>query len=151
MAISPINNTNPVNDVWLINRNGQPPAAAQTAVAPTAPDSAAKNGAASNNASADKDKGGSALADAEKETGAMVMQEEQIREVLDSINHAFAMMSISVQFTFDPEDTKALKTVIIKVIDRETGKVIREIPPETMSKVVRDMKKLSGLLVQETA
>jgi flagellar protein FlaG len=40
-------------------------------------------------------------------------------------------------------------TVIVKVIDKQTDKVIKEIPPEAMQKLHQSMKEALGLLIDE--
>lgn len=42
-----------------------------------------------------------------------------------------------------------LGTVIVKVIDKQTDKVIKEIPPEAMQKLHQSMKEALGLLINE--
>jgi flagellar protein FlaG len=42
-----------------------------------------------------------------------------------------------------------LGTVVVKVVDRETDKVIKEIPPEALQRLHRRMKEAIGLLIDE--
>jgi len=36
---------------------------------------------------------------------------------------------------------------VVKVINKETGKVIRQIPPEEMLKIAKRMEEMSGILL----
>ena len=45
---------------------------------------------------------------------------------------------------------REINRVVVKVIDAETDKVIKEIPPEEIQKLVARIRKAIGLLVDET-
>lgn len=59
------------------------------------------------------------------------------------INKALKMAAIGVQFEFD----KDANIMIAKVVDNETGEVIRQMPSEEMVRVSRALGELQGLLV----
>jgi flagellar protein FlaG len=69
----------------------------------------------------------------------------QASAALDEINQALKMASIGVQFEFDKE----ANTMIAKVVDVETGQVIRQMPSEEMVQVSKVLGKLQGLLVSQ--
>jgi flagellar protein FlaG len=71
---------------------------------------------------------------------------EQTRQSLQDINKALHTLSISVQFQIDP----AYKDVIIKVVDQENGKVIRQIPTEDVVRIAKAMDNLTGLLFAQS-
>jgi len=50
-----------------------------------------------------------------------------------------------LQFVVDHRSNE----VIVKVIDKETDKVIREIPPEELQRLYRNLKEAIGLLFDE--
>jgi len=52
-----------------------------------------------------------------------------------------------LQFEIDDVTHK----VITKVVDRETGEVIRQLPSEEMVRIAHAMNKLQGLLVRQSA
>jgi len=63
-------------------------------------------------------------------------------EDLQRISHAF---NRKLQFTVDQHSNQ----VIVKVIDKETDKVIRELPPEELQRLHRYLKEAVGLLFNE--
>lgn len=72
---------------------------------------------------------------------------KQVQQSLDDINKVMAGLSISVQFKIDPD----LKELIVKVIDQDTGKLIRQIPTEEVVKMSKAMDNLKGLLFAQSA
>jgi flagellar protein FlaG len=72
---------------------------------------------------------------------------EQTRQSLQEINKTLHTLSISVQFQIDPDYNE----VIIKVVDQENGKVIRQIPSEDVVRIAKAMDNLKGLLFAHSA
>lgn len=87
-----------------------------------------------------------AVADA-REGETAKLSTEQARKSLDEINKVLAGMSISVQFQIDPN----YKDVIVKVVDQESGKVVRQIPTVEVVRIAKAMDNLKGLLFAQTA
>jgi flagellar protein FlaG len=71
---------------------------------------------------------------------------EQVLQSLDDINKVMAGFSISVQFQIDPD----YKELIVKVVDQDTGKLIRQIPTEEVVKMSKAMDSLKGLLFAQS-
>jgi flagellar protein FlaG len=71
---------------------------------------------------------------------------KQVQQSLDDINKVMASFSISVQFKIDPE----YKELIVKVVDQDTGKLIRQIPTEDVVKMSKAMDNLKGLLFAQS-
>jgi flagellar protein FlaG len=71
---------------------------------------------------------------------------KQVQQSLDDINKVLAGFSISVQFKVDPD----YKELIVKVVDQETGKLIRQIPTEDVVKMSKAMDSLKGLLFAQS-
>ena len=69
----------------------------------------------------------------------------QASVALAEINQSLKMASIGVRFEFDKE----AHTMIAKVVDVETGIVIRQMPSEEMVRISKAMDKLQGLLVRQ--
>lgn len=65
---------------------------------------------------------------------------------LAEINESLRMSSIGVQFEFD----KVADTMIVKVVDVESGELIRQMPSEEVVRISRALGKLQGLLVHQT-
>ncbi|MFJ4290680.1 flagellar protein FlaG [Cupriavidus sp. NPDC089707] len=66
---------------------------------------------------------------------------------LGELADALKTTSIGLRFEID-EDTNR---IITKVIDKETGDLIRQMPTEEVLRIARAMDKLQGLLVSQTA
>lgn len=71
---------------------------------------------------------------------------EQTRQSLQDINKVLAGLSISVQFQIDPN----YKDVIVKVVDQDSGKLIRQIPTEDVVRISKAMDNLKGLLFAQS-
>ena len=71
---------------------------------------------------------------------------KQVQQSLDDINKVMASFSISVQFKIDPD----YKELIVKVVDQDTGKLIRQIPTEEVVKMSKAMDNLKGLLFAQS-
>ncbi len=63
-------------------------------------------------------------------------------DALDEINHSLKMASIGVRFEFDKE----ANTMITKVVDVESGEMIRQMPSEEVVRIAKAMNNLKGLL-----
>ena len=50
--------------------------------------------------------------------------------------------NFKLNFSIDKET----QTIVVSVIDKETGEVIREIPPSELLAIAREMEKLKGIL-----
>ncbi|MEW6248554.1 MAG: flagellar protein FlaG [Nitrospirota bacterium] len=61
----------------------------------------------------------------------------RVREVLQNVGH----LNIEVD--------QDLKRVIMKVVNSQTGEVIRQIPPEEVLNLARNLNGVKGLLVKE--
>ena len=71
---------------------------------------------------------------------------KQVQQSLDDINKVMAGFSISVQFQVDPD----YKELIVKVVDQDTGKLIRQIPTEDVVRMSKAMDNLKGLLFAQS-
>jgi len=60
----------------------------------------------------------------------------KMQELLSDMGYDAKMTRL--EFETDPD----LRRVVVRVIDRESGEVVREIPPEEMLQVARIMRKL---------
>ncbi len=72
---------------------------------------------------------------------------KRVQESIADINKVMAGFSISVQFKIDPD----YKELIVKVVDQETGQLIRQIPTEEVVKMSKAMDNLKGLLFAQSA
>ncbi len=80
----------------------------------------------------------------DKKTG-LDISNEKLKKIKDATNKVLAQLNIQLDFTFD----KQLKKIIVKVINKETGEVIRQIPPEEMLKIAKRMEEMVGVLLDK--
>jgi flagellar protein FlaG len=82
---------------------------------------------------------------AEKQGKPVSMSEEQwiraVEKALKLVQGPITYLDFSVH--------KSTKEVMVKVMNRETGEVIREIPPEKHLDLVADLMKMAGILVDK--
>jgi len=70
---------------------------------------------------------------------------DELEKIKEATNEVLAQLNIQLDFEID----KTLGKIIVKVINRETGKVIRQIPPEEMLKIAKRMEEMSGILIDK--
>jgi flagellar protein FlaG len=94
--------------------------------------------------------GTSATAGVDAASGAVEAEEstpEQIETAVHQVNTSLESRSIGLQFEIDKDTDK----VIVKVVDRTNGVVIRQIPTEEVVRIAKVMGKAPGLLVSQQA
>lgn len=72
---------------------------------------------------------------------------QELEQAVKRANELIKVNSADLEFQMDPD----LKRPIVKVIDRETQTVLRQIPSVEMLEVARAMEKMQGVLVSEKA
>ena len=87
-----------------------------------------------------------AQAAADAKDGEVKLSVKQVQQSLEEINKVMAGLSISVQFKIDPD----YKELIVKVVDQDNGKLIRQIPTEEVVKMSKAMDNLKGLLFAQS-
>lgn len=75
----------------------------------------------------------------------MSVSGESAQKIVREMNSAFAVLNTRISFGVIEE----LDKVVIRVIDNETNKVLRQIPPEELVQVMVRMRELVGLLIDE--
>ena len=70
---------------------------------------------------------------------------EEISKELDTINEKLNMANSSLQFSVDSTSQE----LVVKVVDRDSGEVIRQIPPESIVRLRASLKEMSGLLIEK--
>jgi flagellar protein FlaG len=81
----------------------------------------------------------------EREKQVAKVSSTQVSDAVEEINKSLQLASIGVQFEFDKE----AHTMITKVVDVESGDVIRQMPSEEVVHVSKALGKLQGLLVSQ--
>ncbi|HEU4685403.1 MAG TPA: flagellar protein FlaG [Nitrospira sp.] len=73
--------------------------------------------------------------------------QKDISEVIKRVSEALQQAGPQLQMEVDSD----LGRVIVKVIDRESGKLIRQIPEQELVNLAKQLKSLNGLLVKKHA
>jgi len=72
----------------------------------------------------------------------------QLKDALDSINKSLKQSSINLQFNVDAESKRS----IVKLVDGETGDVIRQYPTEDALAISRSIDRIQqGMLLKQKA
>lgn len=72
-------------------------------------------------------------------------QNEKIRKSVEQLNKQIGHQHVEAQFGFH----EATNRVTIKIVDKDTKEVIREVPPEKTLDMIAKAWELAGLLVDE--
>jgi len=69
----------------------------------------------------------------------------QLEEVVKELKEKLKLLNTQLQIEVDRETN----TIVVKVIDKETNEVIRQIPPEYVLKIAKYLDEIAGLLFSE--
>lgn len=72
---------------------------------------------------------------------------QKLQESVDELNDFIQPHNTSLRFSIDDESG----TVVVKVTDKETQEVIKQIPSEEALELAKALDKLKGLLIQQQA
>ena len=70
---------------------------------------------------------------------------EEIHKDIDAINVQLNNMNRSIRFSIDDKT----HDIVVSVVDKETGKVIKQLPPESILRLREYMSEIPGLIVEE--
>ena len=97
-----------------------------------------------------KPRGGASALDASRsapQPSTSVPDEQSVREAVAAINQAAKALNNSVQLSLDSGSGRA----VVRVIDSETGQLIRQIPSEEALELRQALDRIAGLLIRRTA
>ena len=66
----------------------------------------------------------------------------ELKHVIKKINENVSILNKDVKFVYDD----AIKSLVVKVIDAKTGKVIREIPPKEVINLQKKLSEVVGII-----
>ena len=72
---------------------------------------------------------------------------EVIEKVVEELKKKLSMLNTQLQIRID----KDTNITVVKVIDKQTHKVIRQIPPEYVLKIAKYLDEIAGILLNEKA
>jgi flagellar protein FlaG len=72
---------------------------------------------------------------------------ESLQQALGSINEVLKDRAPGLEFTFDKDDAQ----LVVKVVDKDTNEVIRQMPSREALEIAKALDKLQSLLARQTA
>lgn len=72
---------------------------------------------------------------------------DKVKQATELINKTIQSMSRSLEFTVD----EGSKEIVVKVVDKDTGDVIRQIPSEETLQIAKALDHLQGLIIKQKA
>lgn len=72
---------------------------------------------------------------------------EQLQAAMQEIQKAVASRNSNLQFSFDDETNKT----VVRVIDSESGELIRQIPSEEVMAIAKSIGQMQGMLLKQKA
>ncbi len=70
-----------------------------------------------------------------------------IEQIVEELKNKLSMLNTQLEIKIDKET----QMTVVKVVDRTTNKVIRQIPPEYILKIAKYLDEIAGLLLEEKA
>lgn len=70
---------------------------------------------------------------------------KQVQQGVEEMNTQLSLANHSIRFSIDNKS----QDLVVKVVDTETDKIIRQIPAEEILRLREHMKDLSGMIVEE--
>jgi flagellar protein FlaG len=80
--------------------------------------------------------------------GGTSVNQEELKQIVEQMQSQLDSMNISLHYTLYGEH---LSKVAVKVVDKATGDVIREIPPKEMQALQAKMSELVGMIFNRKA
>jgi len=81
----------------------------------------------------------------EQKAAEKVISEKDLIKSIEKANNALNLRYTSLEFSIHEKT----KEIMVKVIDRDSGELIREIPPEKVLDAVAHMWEIAGIIVDE--
>jgi len=72
---------------------------------------------------------------------------EELQKLMEEVKRKFDMLSKYLKIDIDQE----LEMPVVKIMERDTNKVIRQIPPDYLLELMKRIDQLLGLLVEKEA
>ena len=73
---------------------------------------------------------------------------QQLQKALEELNKTAGLINAGLQFTWSKSDDKV---IVVRIINKDTKEVIRQIPSEEAIRVSRAIEDFRGLLVKDKA
>jgi len=80
-----------------------------------------------------------------KEQQGLGLDKEEMSELKEKINETLEPINIALDFEIEDE----IEETVVKVKNRDTEEIIRQIPPQALLHMAKRMEEMSGLLIEE--
>ncbi len=70
---------------------------------------------------------------------------DDLKQALSEVQSAISLVTNDLQFSLDEDTGKT----IVKIVDRETDEVIKQIPSEEILRIAKALDKFQGLLIRQ--
>jgi len=87
------------------------------------------------------------IAQKETSSSASEITKENAKEIVDALSELSETLQTKLNFSVHEQTND----IVVKVIEKDTDRVIRQIPPEEMIELHEKMKDLSGFLLNSNA
>ena len=77
------------------------------------------------------------------ESGTNLVKEKEVQEVVEDVQQYLQQLNIRLSFKLHDKTGD----LVVRVLDKDTGEVIRQIPPEEMLKLREKLEELTGVLL----
>jgi flagellar protein FlaG len=71
------------------------------------------------------------------------VEQAQVREASRQINAALRHLAVELRYGMD----EATRKLVVQIVDRTTGEVLRQIPPEEVLAIARGLDRMQGVLL----
>jgi flagellar protein FlaG len=78
-----------------------------------------------------------------QESGTVLVTEKEVRNVVEDVQQYLLEHNIRLSFSLHDKTGD----LVVRVLDKDTGEVIRQIPPEEMLKLREKLEQLTGVLL----
>ncbi len=85
--------------------------------------------------------------ESEKEKSGKEQAEVHVEKLVEMANRYIDRFTTKLSFSYDPE----LKLPMIYVKEKDTGRIIRQIPPEQMVNLMKKMDEIAGIIYNRRA
>lgn len=72
---------------------------------------------------------------------------QQVQQAVEKLKMAMPSKANALQFSLDDQTGKT----VVRVVDTETGELIRQIPSEELMEIARALDKMQGMLLKQSA
>jgi len=78
-----------------------------------------------------------------QDSGTVLVSEREVRDVVEDVQQYLLEHNIRLSFSLHDKTGD----LVVRVLDKDTGEVIRQIPPEEMLKLREKLEQLTGVLL----